>query len=111
MVGNWTWEEYFAAMSNIGRMMTEVDHTVDVLVDCFNMGDFPNVALQNISTANRTPPSNMGVQVIVGDSMMLEIMSSMLTKMNPNAARMYNYATSYDEAMGIIEKSRSSSGT
>jgi hypothetical protein len=104
MSGDWTWEEYFVAIKQVREFLDEVDHHVDIIVDCRETYKFPTAALPNIANANRSYSANMGVQVIVGSNLIVKMFAEMLQKVMPQAISHFLFVNAIEDAYKVIKK-------
>ena len=67
----WDWDDLNAAMDDLGTMMLEVNHQVDVITIMRPTTPLPEGnALYNIRNAIRRLPANAGIHVMVGGNIL-----------------------------------------
>jgi hypothetical protein len=99
MTCTWTWDEYYANIDEMKKMLESVEHPVIVLIDSRKVSnEIPENALQHISEANKQLPKNLSAQIIVSDSAWLEVMGAILRYMLPEEAHKYLFARTMEEA-------------
>ena len=106
MTDDWTWEDYGKAIGEVHQMLSEVDHVVDITVDCRGTYKLPQGALQKLANSNRRYPQNIGQQVIVATSYFLEIFAKMVQQYMPHMRHLFTYVNTVDEAYQHIDESR-----
>jgi hypothetical protein len=85
-IGKWEWDEYFAAMKQVGDLMQEVHHPVDLIANMKN-GTMPikGAAFTFARKALSSLPANWGIAVIV---------------INPFIAKMASVFKQFDKQLG-----------
>jgi len=109
MTNPWTWQDYGDAMKVVHQMLSEVEHTVDIIVDCTEINDLPDGALGTLAKSNRQYPTNMGKQYIVSSSYFIEIFSSMLADMASSKKSLFIHKLTMQEAYADIQAEREKS--
>ena len=108
VINPWTWQDYAAAMKEVMQKLSEVDHMVDIIVDCTEINDLPDGALGSLAKSNRQYPPNMGQQYVVSSSYFIEIFSNMLADMTTSRKGLFMHKLDLQEAYDEIAALRES---
>lgn len=108
MLDPWTWQDYANAIEEVHQKLTEVDHTVDIVVDCTAIDAIPVGGLGSLLKSNRDYPPNAGNQYIVSSSNFIELFSHTLAKMASNYKNYFIYKPTMDAAYSEIRQLRTS---
>ena len=99
----WSWQDYIEAMKVVHQKLSEVDHMVDIIVDCTEINNLPDGALGSLSKSNRAYPENMGQQFVVSSSLFIELFSNMLAGMTNNNKSFFIHKHTIEEAYEEIK--------
>jgi ribosomal protein S15P/S13E len=105
--GNWTKDDYFAAIDESYKMSETVNHPVDTIIDMRNNTTNPIQLMNIFSTANKLEShvsDNQRAVVIVGANVTIEFALRMAKRIAKRAAENSHTARTLEEAYDIIAK-------
>jgi len=84
--GEWTWEEYHAAMTKVAQMVRKVSHRVDLVMDMTDAGPLPmSAASLHIKSSLERMPNHFGVSVLVAPDRFTRMVVESLDRALPMA--------------------------
>lgn len=107
-IGNWTWEELFAALESANDDFDALTYKVDILQDWSNSGKLPPNIISNSRKLIDTMHPNSGISVMVGGNMLLMSLWEVFSKVFAAATRKktFLFADTVEEAVKLIEENR-----
>jgi hypothetical protein len=100
--GEWTWSEYGKLKVVFDSMVSQVDHTVDVIADMSKSPTLPKSSLTQFKKYNRTTPPNRGLIVFVGTNTIVRIMAEALGNVFRGLSQYIAFSPSIDEARHLL---------
>ena len=79
-VGKWSWEDYYQARSDAIRLVEDVPHMVNIIVDLTQSSIFPANMLSHFGSSIDQSPKEFDLAIIVTNSKFLEAMANMISK-------------------------------
>jgi hypothetical protein len=108
-VGRWTWDEFFAANSQLMRLFASVPHIVDILVDnTQNQLLLPEGTMARARKVFGDAPPNRGFMVIVGANALVRMFFPLYQKIYGEQTGMPEiiFMAALDEARAYIYQRR-----
>jgi hypothetical protein len=105
--GEWTWEEFLAALEKSNTMLDSVNHLVDCIVDMTNSRQIltsSTTSYHKIAAYSQHP--NWGVSVLVTKSFLVQTFAGVFTKLYPKFGRKILFASSEEEAYARLAERR-----
>lgn len=102
----WTWQEFFAAKAEVDAMIDGVEGIADSIFLIHTERRLPEGGIRNLKRIVAERHARHDVIVIVGPTMFLTSLLSVILKIVPGAQDQLHYAQSIDEAYAIIENRR-----
>src|SRR5262245_22756963 len=104
--GNWTWNEFYAAVNQSHALQDSVSHRVDVILDLGESYVVPEGALMQMRRLAGINHPNTGVRIIVSRNSTLSVLFDTFTRVYNRNAEKYYLASSMEQAYAIISQSR-----
>lgn len=103
--GRWTWEEMHQAAQEMQRLITGITHTVHLIIDLTSSRLIPAGSFAgHIRSESSRLPENIGLVVIVGNSLMLKVIQQVMTVIPSRKPRKGVIKTSLKEAYQAISE-------
>lgn len=84
-IGNWTWNEFYAASAEFHAQLDSVDHKVDTIINLTDSAGMPgNVLSQAYSAFQNQHPNDTGLNVIVSKGMLIQILVNTFSRVYSN---------------------------
>lgn len=109
----WGWTDFHSSLEEAAKMMNEVDHRVDVILDFRDANLIPNGAITQVKKAYTNPKhANMGTTIVIGANSFMQALVSVGTKLAPNSLENWDvaFAKTLDEAYSIVAGKQHSTG-
>jgi hypothetical protein len=88
-------------------MIKSVSHTVYRVVDLRGMGlQMPADMLRSMRGAQRIHPDNMGMMVLIGSNLLMELLLSAAKRGGIQVVQDFHYADSIEDAVRLINEQR-----
>ena len=100
----WTWEDYYSAHDRAIEMLKEVDHTAHIVYDMTEADTIPNNALVHFKKMAQALPAQIGLSVVVSNSMLIRVIFNAFKTVTGDWARNYRFVTSVDAALDLIAR-------
>jgi hypothetical protein len=105
-IGDWTWDELFAALDQIMQLMDSVNHTVNVIINMRQSQRMPTMfapsSLRKIAYAAPTHHRNSGLFVILGANAFIKGMFSIFSKLYPHVAERYQFIEDEEQLESLL---------
>lgn len=111
-IGDWTWDELYAALDNANREFDSVNHVVDVIQDWTKCGKLPpNIISQSRRLIDRQHPRS-GINVMVGGNMLFMSLWQVFNQLYTITTRkkVFIFVDSLEKAVEVIQRERVSGG-
>ena len=105
VVGEWTWEEFYAIRERGRQLASTVDHgRLDSIIDLRLSGSFPNNPLSHFRRmpAETHPQFIDGNIVLVGNNLLVSMLLDILRRINPHAMRNFYITHSTEQARVLL---------
>ena len=104
--GNWTWNEFYAAVNQSHALQDAVSHRVDIILDLGESYVVPEGALMQFRRLAGINHANTGVRVIVSRNSTLGVLFDTFTRVYSKIAEKHYLASSMEQAYAIISQVR-----
>ena len=98
----WNWDDYYSSHYKGIEMAREVDHTVHIIYDVTHADTIPNNALVHFRKMAHMLPPQIGLSIVVNNSMLVRVIFNAFKTVTGDWARNYRFVTSMDAALDII---------
>jgi hypothetical protein len=99
--GAWTWTEFYAAVEEVNKLETSVNHKVYILLD-FHSSHMPGGVPSQFKRISQIQHPNAGPMIIIGHNLFVRTMFDIFTRIQPQAAERYRFVSHRDEAYTLI---------
>ena len=102
--GMWNWDEYYSALIQGRRMMSEVQHRVCILNDMQNTSFVPDSFLIRARAVMETRPANAGLGVFISSDRFFQSMHQVFARLYPDLAQLYPLVHDEAAALAIVRE-------
>lgn len=105
LIGNWTWDEYFATRETLNAMLDSVSHPIYVIIDVGQMRGVPMNALSEMARGTQRAQAqrpNWAGGYFVGVNPLFRTLFNVFRRINPQMAARYQTAETLEEARRMI---------
>lgn len=107
LIAPWTWEEYMPRAQQMFDEIRRAGRSVATVVNVSAMGGLPpGSMLKRLQQMNTMLPDNLDASVIVGAPYVVKAVMNVFAKVNPRARRLAVFASTFEEALTLIEQRR-----
>ena len=104
--GQWTTADLYRAIDESRRLLLEVKHPVDLIIDMRTSADPPPGVLLAYQYADRQKPANQRLVVMVQTGTAMRTMNRITDKIAPKTAQNRYLVDTMDEAFDLIARYR-----
>ena len=105
--GHWTPQEFIAAVNESRRLLLDVDHPVDLIIDMRTAEGPPSGINSAYQYADRMVPDNQRLIVMVNPTEYMQAYNQVVGKIAPRAAQNRYVVETLDDAVQLIIDYRS----
>lgn len=100
--GEWTWHDFHNAIETTLQMTKDCDGKIDLFLDLHNTQTLPPAAITHFRQMAHRLSDQVAFVVATGGTQFMKIMFSMFQRVGGHWAVNYMWATTFDEACGIV---------
>ncbi len=100
----WSLEDYYRLIDTHVQTLTSVSHTVDIINDLRKVTHVPESILSAIRHAIRVAPPNEGINVMVGATMLIQMLVGSANISVKGESPMLIQANTIEEALALIQR-------
>ena len=100
--GKWTVQEYYELIRNNYKHVDSVNHIVDIINDLRNTNQLPSDMIPAIRYAIKNRHPNEGINVMVGASLLIQMLVEAVNKTTRMDITRVNYVENLEDAFPII---------
>jgi hypothetical protein len=104
MTGNWTWEEYFAALKEGRECMKSVPHSVSIINNMLDTHHVPHSFITTARSVIDKRPPNTGLAIFISKSMFFGMLYNVFAKVSPIIRENYLLTNSVEDARTLIKE-------
>lgn len=104
--GQWTTADLYRAIDESRRLLLEVKHPVDLIIDMRTSADPPSGVLPAYQHADRQKPDNQRLVVMVQTGKVMQTINRVTGKVAPKTAQNRVLVDTMEEAFALIAKYR-----
>lgn len=101
-------EDYYRAVDESAKLLSSVDHPVDLIMDTTEAKTDMKGFLQAVSYANKKVPKNQRLVIVVGANHFIQMLSKIASTIAPKAAENGYFVDTLEEAHKFIIEYRQS---
>lgn len=108
-IGNWTWNEFYAASAEFHAELDRVNHKVDTIINLTGSTGMPgNVLSHAYSAFQNQHPNDTGLNVIVSKGMLIQILVNTFSRVYSNFTENFeiHLVSSLEEARNYLSERR-----
>lgn len=102
--GEWTWEDFNAALEHGKELAAEVPHKIDYIYDVTTSSSVPSGALSQFRNMRNKTPTDPERRVLVGANSLITTLSQvLLSAYFPNLSKKFLVAATLEEARNMLK--------
>ena len=102
--GQWSWDEMYAVADQAAALTVQKPYIVPRIIDFSKSAPPPLQSFVNARNVLNSLPSNTGTIYMVGGSQLIAILVSTFSKTYPSLAKHLVMASSYEQAIEMINR-------